>query len=367
MESGARTVRADEAATVTPRMKWAVKLTALSTMKSAGLFGVAGRSRWRHQRLLILAYHGVSQLDEHEWNGPLFIQPAFLEQRLEFLKSAGFNILPLSEALERLRTRSLPPRSVAITFDDGYVDFHRLALPILRKHRVPATVYLTTYYSDPNSPVPGITAAYMVWKSRHYRGPIRTIKRFAGMPLTDGPHRLMVSRAIGEYFTNERTMPASQKQELLEQLAEELGFDFAAYRRRRLMHLMTPDEVREAAAAGIDIQLHTHRHWAPNNESLLRREILENRARIESITGRPADHLCYPSGVNFPELLPWLRDLNVRSGTTCESGLATPGQDPLLLPRFVDHAGVTALEFEAWATGVLSVLPHRPAYEVAVR
>lgn len=336
-------------------------------MKSAGVFGMAGRSRWRHQRLLILAYHGVSQLDEHEWNGPLFIEPAFLERRLQFLKGAGFNILPLSDALERLRTRRLPPRSVAITFDDGYVDFHRLALPILQKHRVPVTVYLTTYYSERNLPVPGITAAYMVWKSRQYAGPIRTIKRFGTLSLTDPAQRLMVSRAIGEYFTDERTMPASQKQGLLAQLADELGFDLGEYCRRRLMHLMTPDEVREVAQAGIDVQLHTHRHWVPNNESLLRREILENRERIESITGRPAHHLCYPSGVNFPELLPWLRDLDVRSGTTCESGLATPEQDPLLLPRFVDHSGVSGLEFEAWATGVLSVLPHRPAYEVAAR
>jgi hypothetical protein len=38
-----------------------VKQTALLTMRTAGLFGVAGRTRWRHQRLLILGYQGIAQ------------------------------------------------------------------------------------------------------------------------------------------------------------------------------------------------------------------------------------------------------------------------------------------------------------------
>jgi peptidoglycan/xylan/chitin deacetylase (PgdA/CDA1 family) len=336
-------------------------------MRTAGILGLAGRSRWRHQRLLILAYHGMSQVDEHRWNRSLFIPPALLDRRLVFLKGAGFNVLPLQESLDRLREGTLPERSVALTFDDGYVDFFRLARPVLERHHVPATVYLTTYYSERNLPVPGITAAYMVWKSAHFRGPIRSIQGFERMPMSSEAQRLEVSRVVGEYFTDERGMPPDEKQELLERLADELEFDLAEYRRRRLMHLMTPEEVREVAAAGIDIQLHTHRHWVPKDERLLRREIVENRERVQAITGRRADHLCYPSGVHFPELLPWLRALGVRSATTCEPALATAAHDPLLLPRFIDHAGVSDVEFEAWATGVLSVLPRRPAYEAVGR
>ena len=42
-----------------------VKQTALNTMRSAGLFDAAGRSRWRNERLLILGFHGIAQEDEH--------------------------------------------------------------------------------------------------------------------------------------------------------------------------------------------------------------------------------------------------------------------------------------------------------------
>lgn len=344
-----------------------VKQTALSTMRTAGVFGMASRSRWRSGRLLILGYHGIAQEDEHLWNPSLFIAPEHLAARLRFLRAGGFNVLSLDEALRRLHAGTLPDRSVAITFDDGYVDFYRLAMPILRAYDAPATVYLTTYYSEHNLPVPGITAAYMIWRSRAFSGVLTTVPGFEGARLRTAEERHELSEAIGRYFTDERTITPGDKHRMLEDLAAELGFDFARYQARRIMHVMTPDEARKVSQAGIDIQLHTHRHWVPKNEAIVRQEILDNRARIQEITGRDANDFCYPSGIHYPELLPWLRKLGIRSATTCEPGLASAEQDPLLTPRFLDHSGVSLVEFEAWASGVGSVLPRRHAYELAIR
>jgi peptidoglycan/xylan/chitin deacetylase (PgdA/CDA1 family) len=344
-----------------------VKQTALSTMRTAGVFGAASRSRWRSGRLLILGYHGIAQEDEHLWNPSLFIAPEHLARRLRFLRALNFNILPLADALRRLSAGTLPDRSVAITFDDGYVDFYRQAVPILRAYGAPATVYLTTYYSENNRPVPGITAAYMIWKSRHFSGPLTTVPGFEGARIEDALQRLAISDALGRYFNDERTLTADDKHRIIENLADEIRFDLRLFRRRRLAHVMTPNEARDVAAAGIDVQLHTHRHWVPNDEALIRREILDNRERIERITGQTATHFCYPSGIHYPEMLPWLRKLGISSATTCEAGLASADGDQLLLPRFLDHSGVSLVEFEAWASGVGSVLPRRNAYELAIR
>lgn len=337
----------------------AVKRTALTTMRTAGLFGVASRSRWRRDRLLILGYHGIAQHDENLWDPALFISAQLLASRLYTLRATGFTILPLGDALARLRSGTLPERSVAITFDDGYVDFLRLAAPILRAYNAPATVYLTTYYAEKGLPIPGISAAYMLWLSRGFRGPLKTIPGYEWADFNDDAQRRAVSRQVGEFFTNSRTISTDAKHVLLTQLASELDFDLKTFRERRIMHLMTMSEARQVAAMGFDIQLHTHRHQVPPNEGAIRREIADNRERVEAITGRPARHLCYPSGVYYPELLPWLRALAIESATTCQTGLATSGRDPLLLPRFVDHSGVTQVEFEAWAAGVGSMLPRR--------
>lgn len=344
-----------------------VKQTTLSTLRSAGVFDAASRSRWRNGRLLILGYHGVAQEDEHLWNPALFVPPEHLASRMRFLRGHGFNVLPYDEAIQRLSLGTLPDRSVTVTFDDGYVDFHRLAAPILRAYDIPATVYLTTYYCENNQPVPGITAAYMIWKSRKFTGAITTVPGFEGVRFQTGQERRAVSEAVGRYFTGERTMSADEKNRMLEQLADELRFDLALFRRRRLMHVMSPDEARHVSGAGFDIQLHTHRHWAPHDEGLIRREIADNRGRLTKITGRVPNDLCYPSGIHYPELLPWLRELGVRSATTCEHGLATADDDPLLLPRFLDHSGISLIEFEAWASGVGSVLPRRAAQETLTR
>lgn len=344
-----------------------VKQTALTTMRTAGVFDFAGRSRWRNERLLILGYHGIAQEDEHLWNPSLFVAPEHLAARLRFLRAGGFNVLPLADGLTRLRAGTLPDRSVAITFDDGYVDFYRLAVPILRAYEAPATVYLTSYYSDRPMPVPGITAAYMIWKSRAFSGPITSLEPFAGVRFETPEQRRTVSEEVGRYFTNERTLTADEKHGMLERLAAELGFDLARFRNRRIMHVMTPDEAQEVDAAGIDIQLHTHRHWVPRDEAVIRQEIHDNRDRIARITGRQAVDFCYPSGVHYPEILPWLRALGIRSATTCEPGLASADDDPLLLPRFLDHSGVRLVEFEAWATGVGSMLPRRSTPEAVIR
>jgi len=52
----------------------------------------------------------------------------------------------------------------------------------------------------------------------------------------------------------------------------------------------------------------------------------------------------------------------VISATTCDTGLATPRKDSLLLPRFVDTSGRSGLDFESWLTGVGDLLAiRRPA------
>jgi hypothetical protein len=95
------------------------------------------------------------------------------------------------------------------------------------------------------------------------------------------------------------------------------------------------------------------------DHDLFIREIDDNRARLQEITGRQANHFCYPSGNYDLAFLPWLEEAVVVSATTCEMGLASSSSNRLLLPRLVDVTSLSAIEFEGWLTGLSSVLPRR--------
>src|ERR1700743_3228483 len=125
----------------------------LLASQGMGLGHVVARSSWRQQRLLILCYHGVAMGEEHGSHPEMFIPPETFARRMEILDQTGCRVLPLPEALRLLKTGKLPPRSVAITFDDGWADFRLHAYPVLRRHNFPATVYLTTYYCQLRRPL----------------------------------------------------------------------------------------------------------------------------------------------------------------------------------------------------------------------
>ena len=337
-----------------------LKRSTLRAAKHRGFFDRSAASRWRSERLLILGYHGISILDEHEWNGSLFLSPERFEERLHLLRTGGYSVLPLGEALERLASRTLPPRSVVLTFDDGTLDFKLRVHPLLEKFGFPATVYLTTYYCDCRKPVWTVFWSYLLWKGRRQVLDAHLLTGGSDRWNLELPEQRARAHAALAAFARQNNLDATGRNELGRVLAQTLGLDYDALASNGILRIMSPADVSALAALGVDFQLHTHRHRSPSDYESFTREILENRERIERLTGRPATHFCYPSGIYRPEFWPWLREVGVVSATTCDPGLATFGTDPLLLPRIVDTSSFNAVEFEAWLSGTAAVLPRKP-------
>lgn len=345
----------------------AAKLAVLGQSERTGIFRQVRDSAWRTRRLLILGYHGVALHDEHEWSPDLYLPVQALAARLELLRNHGYAVLPLAEAVDRLYASTLPPRAVALTFDDGTADFYLAAFPLLRQHGFPATVYLTSYYAERGTPVFDVACRYLLWRGRHLTISGEGLTR-AGAPLPLGTldDRDRATDAVRD-FAQSTTASVGGERELLRIIAERVGVDFDAFLRERRLQLMSAAEVRAITAAGIDVQLHTHRHRVPLDRALFLRELEDNRRFLREVAGgsTPLQHFCYPSGTTHPDFLPWLREAGVRSATTCDVGFAHQGSDPLLLPRLIDTHNLTLLEFEGWLTGVSSFLPrrrYRPRY-----
>jgi peptidoglycan/xylan/chitin deacetylase (PgdA/CDA1 family) len=336
-----------------------VKLATLGVLRGSGIFRWVTNSRWRQQRLLILCYHGTSLEDEHLWRPQLYIQPQKLEQRLESLKTGQFSVLPLGEALQRLRAGTLPPRSVALTFDDGGYDFFRQAYPLLKHYGFPVSVYQTTYYTSVERPIFNLICSYMLWMRR---GEVIADGESLGLQKrldlrSEASRSVVVQDLIQSSERDHRS--GLEKDEIAAQLARVLNIDYDRLRAKRILQLMNQRELQEISRNGVEVQLHTHRHRTPEDEALFRKEIQENRSTIQKATATEPVHFCYPSGVYHPAFLPWLRKENVVSATTCDVGLAGRRSESLLLPRFIDHQNRTQLEFESWITGVGDLLAVR--------
>ena len=346
--------------TAAPTLRARVKRATLHTLKGSGAFTLCADSRWRRDRLVILCYHGFEMDDESAWDPHLYVSAAFFERRLQVLRDGGYNVLPFGEAVRRLYAGTLPERSVCLTVDDGMYDFRAVAWPLLKRYGMPATIYVSTYYSEFNRPVFNPALRYVLWRARDQvlEGPVSGLAP-GRWNLADAGERFAAFLALHD-AARDAGWSGREKDALLDAVAARLGVDLAAVSARRMLHIMSPDELAALAADGADLQLHTHTHRSPLEEQAFRREIVRNQELLTRATGEPPRHFCYPSGFWRPEFLGWLAALGIETATTGDHALASRASHPLALPRVLDHMGMSDIEFEGWLAGVWAVGRREP-------
>jgi peptidoglycan/xylan/chitin deacetylase (PgdA/CDA1 family) len=293
--------------------------------------------------------------DESHFLPQLFMDARVFRQRIEYLVRKRYPILPLGEAVERLRRKELPACATVITFDDGFYSIWKMAVPILREFDLPATIYVTTYYSVNRNPVFRLVVQYMFGKTTKDR------LDWAGLGLRetgtasflDAASRHDVAWRIINYAENQ--MNEHERVRLSRELGVRLGVDYAEIVDRRFLSLMTDEEIRQATMAGVDIQLHTHRHRLPVDAASVYCEIAQNREVLGPLIGRKPRHLAYPSGIYAAEHRDPLVRMDVISATTCDKGFNSPETPALALHRFVDANTVPQVVFEAEQSGFASM------------
>lgn len=91
----------------------------------------------RHSRPLVLCYHALSET----WPATLSVHPERFRQQLELLLDRGYEPATFSEAVRG------GGRKLAVTFDDGFVSVRDLALPILERLGMPATLFAVSDFA----------------------------------------------------------------------------------------------------------------------------------------------------------------------------------------------------------------------------
>jgi peptidoglycan/xylan/chitin deacetylase (PgdA/CDA1 family) len=310
------------------------KLLLLHVARSLGAFALARRLSGRGVR--ILCYHGT-------WRGPdaypgdsLLMRGETFVARLDALHRLGYPVVPLARAVAALEGRTtLSSAAVVITIDDGWYGTYAEMLPALRERGLPATLYCDTAQLRSGLPHLGLTPIYL--------------RRLAP------PERWCPAAERAFALATAPEADPGLRLAALQDLAIALGIEIAPYLANRVFHYMTPAELAEAAASGLDVQLHTHRHTLHDlSPEEVAREIAENRAALaEILGGEPGrfSHFAYPKGVCNAGAATALERLGIASSTTTEQRVARRGMRRQLLPRLLDGEQLTGIEFEAELSG----------------
>lgn len=223
-------------------------------------------------RLRILCYHGVCEdhLAKEPWVPGYFVSASAFERQLQYL-TRNASVLPLRDAVTQLQNGSLPPRSVSLTFDDGYANNLEIAYPILRKYGIPATVFLSSAYMESGDFFPFLK--------------LKLIQLDRGAEPLDPP--------LADY----KTSPLDQVDRTVARWWDDVRARLSSSQRRTLRPL-TAEEVKGGGTPLFDFAPHSHTHCILRNETPERRrtEIQTSVQKLGQWTSRPVSLFSYPNG-----------------------------------------------------------------------
>lgn len=276
-------------------------------------------------RLSILIYHRV--LKDADPLLPDVVDAARFESQMDALGRL-FNVIPLSEAVERLRRGALPPRAACVTFDDGYADNFDVALPILKRHSISATFFISTGYLDGGIMFNDKVLEFV----RQFDGSLDLGNWGLGVHSTFTIDQRL--QAIRSLLSALKYRPMEERHRIMNEIADASNFRFP------VDLMLKKEQVQALSAADMEIGGHTVNHpiLAKLDSNAAASEIADGVAQLEGIVGRKVRYFAYPNGIPcvdyFPEHVQMVKKLGLEAAVSTARGVARYGGDLFQLPRF---------------------------------
>jgi peptidoglycan/xylan/chitin deacetylase (PgdA/CDA1 family) len=264
---------------------------------------------------VILMYHSISSGRPDPWN--LCVAPDLFAAQAEVI-AERFSVVSLTELRRAQTAGERLGRAVAITFDDGYRDNLLAAKPILEKHGLPATVFVTTGYLDSDRDF---------WWDE-----LEAFCAVAGV----------ASRELWE------DLQALTHEERLERL-DVLWASIQTPRPARSLPLTSAELVRLGDGGLVALGAHTvtHPHLSSLPVPVQRHEIEASKTCLSDISGRPVLDFSYPHGDFSPETRALVQSAGFEAACTTHATPVTHAADRFELPRIqVGNWDAEALELE---------------------
>ncbi|MCB2173673.1 polysaccharide deacetylase family protein [bacterium] len=254
-----------------------------------------------------------------------------------------FTVLTLDDFLAALHGNGpFPPGSCLITFDDGWLDNYRNALPIMQREGLPATVFLPVAYIGTGKVFWREQAcAVLCGAAREHGGKgaqllgALGLERLADLPPAES------TAAIQEYLNGLKNFAIDRREAVLAEIdayAQTMAADEDAVDR-----FIDWDQAREMQECGISFGSHGFSHYLLTqlDYAAVTEEACSSRQAIQAELNRQVRALSYPNGNYDDRITEIVAEVGYAAAFTVESGPVASGDDPYRVKRVSIHEDMT--------------------------
>ena len=266
-------------------------------------------------------------------NRLLEVTPQFLDTALARAVSLGFRFAALDQVVAQLRTGGDGSPLLAVTFDDGYADNLEHALPVLRRHGVPATVFVTPGFAERTATLWWLDLEHAIAAS-----PELVVDLGAGeerLACGDDAQRRATFERI---YWSLRSGPEQRLRSTIALLAARAGVDTQATVARLCLDWVGLARLAADPLVSIGAHTMTHPMLAKHDAAIVRTEMAQSRDIIAGRLGVPVRHFAYPvgdPGSAGPREFAMAAELGFEAAVTTRPGMLFPvhGERLTALPR----------------------------------
>ena len=307
-------------------------------------------------RAVVLMYHRVLPAGADSFShAGIVVTPQTFERHMRFF-ARHFRLLDLAGFRKELDS-GFGPHACLVTFDDGWQDNHRHALPVLRRHRVPAAFFLATGYIGTETTFWQERLTRLLYQASRHAGlgdavlddlDARGLRALDDAAARTGARAIVTTlKRAGDQARIDGVL-AALEQACADSRLNVLGDD----------RFMDWNEVRELIASGfVTIGSHTHSHTILPQVGYERaRAEFDRSLQVLRDQGLPPTLECaYPNGIVDDAVARAARDAGFTLAFATRNRLVEHGEDPLRVRRINIHEQATATvpELLCMITGVL--------------
>lgn len=255
----------------------------LNSIENLGGFSLS-RFFTRHKPM-ILMYHRVIR-------HPMIpgVYPDVFEQQLIYLKQ-HFNVMNMKAYMAAQSANKLPANSIVLTFDDGHKDFYTAAWPLIKKHNLTASLFISTGFVDKLCWLWPDLLRYILITTPETEFHIPPLGHLA----LKADNILKTWNSLGDYCL---TLEASHRLQFIQDLAQQLKVT-APEAPVEPFSPVSWDDLREMQQQGLDVGSHSVNHpiLSAITSAQLEEELTESKNRIIKELGLAPQGICYPNGM----------------------------------------------------------------------